>query len=60
MEYILDIDLIEDITIHGKTAEVAKALWADPGIQQTYARSSEFQLNDTAQQYVHPPTSTSP
>lgn len=51
VEYILDIDLIEDITIHGKTAEVAKALWADPGIQQTYARSSEFQLNDTAQHF---------
>ncbi|KAK5581590.1 hypothetical protein ACTA71_008904 [Dictyostelium dimigraforme] len=36
------------------TAELAqdiKALWADPGIQNTFQRSSEFQLNDSAAYY---------
>jgi hypothetical protein len=26
-----------------------KTMWNDPGIQKTFARSSEFQLNDSAQ-----------
>lgn len=28
-----------------------KALWSDPGIKATFARSSEFQLNDSAAYY---------
>jgi len=28
-----------------------KILWQDPGIKQTFARSSEFQLNDSAEYY---------
>jgi len=32
-------------------AEDIKQLWTDPGIQQAYARSSEFQLNDSAAYY---------
>ncbi|KAF2073131.1 hypothetical protein CYY_005547 [Polysphondylium violaceum] len=36
------------------TSELAadiKALWADPGIQTAFSRSSEFQLNDSAAYY---------
>lgn len=32
-------------------AQDIKALWADPGIQQTFSRSAEFQLNDSAAYY---------
>lgn len=28
-----------------------KTLWADPGVKATFARSSEFQLNDSAAYY---------
>jgi hypothetical protein len=31
-----------------KIAESIKALWKDPAIQSTYARSNEFQLSDSA------------
>jgi len=30
-----------------------KTLWNDPGIKQTFARSSEFQLNDSAEYYFN-------
>jgi len=30
-----------------------KILWQDPGIKQTFARSSEFQLNDSAEYYFN-------
>lgn len=32
-------------------AAIIKALWADGGIQQCYARSREYQLNDSAKYY---------
>jgi hypothetical protein len=48
-EFMLGIDLIEDITFPGRIADCAKAIWRDAAIQATYERSAEFQLNDTAQ-----------
>jgi len=32
-------------------AKDIKALWSDPGIKETFTRSSEFQLNDSAEYY---------
>jgi len=34
-------------------AKDIKALWSDPGIKETFSRSSEFQLNDSAEYYFN-------
>jgi len=34
-------------------AQDIKILWADPGIKKTFARSNEFQLNDSAEYYFN-------
>jgi len=34
-------------------AQDVKTLWSDPGIKKTFARSSEFQLNDSAEYYFN-------
>lgn len=39
-------------TIDGLGVELTKdivTLWKDPGIQETFSRSSEYQLNDSAE-----------
>jgi guanine nucleotide-binding protein G(i) subunit alpha len=38
-------------TLTAEIAEDIAALWKDPGIKETYARSAEFQLNDSAGYY---------
>lgn len=38
-------------TLTPEIAADVKALWTDPGIKETYARSAEFQLNDSAGYY---------
>ncbi|PVU93081.1 hypothetical protein BB561_003483 [Smittium simulii] len=36
-----------------EAAEAIKILWADPDVQYCFSRSSEFQLNDSAQYYFN-------
>lgn len=46
---ILDMPVqIEGESIPSDVATAIKALWADSGVQSTFSRSSEFQLNDSA------------
>lgn len=45
-------DLSEETKIDHETAEQIKTLWSDPGIQNAYSRRNEFQLYDSAPQYV--------
>lgn len=33
-------------------ATIMKRLWADAGVQECFSRSREYQLNDSAPQYV--------
>lgn len=34
-------------------ASIMKALWRDPGVQACFARSREYQLNDSAAYYLN-------
>ncbi len=35
--------------LNASMAKDIKALWSDTGIKETFSRSSEFQLNDSAE-----------
>eukprot|EP00732_Lithocolla_globosa_P003804 Lithocolla_globosa_v1_NODE_3206_length_1733_cov_574.271752.p1 type:complete len:354 gc:universal NODE_3206_length_1733_cov_574.271752:137-1198(+) len=52
VQAILDMpNQIEAEVFPKDVAEGIKALWADDGVQQCYARSREYQLNDSAKYY---------
>lgn len=41
-------DSIEEGTMPSELADVIKKLWADSGVQASFERAAEFQLNDSA------------
>lgn len=40
----------DNIELCGKLLKIMKTLWADGGIQESFKRSREYQLNDSAGQ----------
>lgn len=41
-------DSTEDGTMPKELSDVIKSLWKDSGVQATYERAAEYQLNDSA------------
>ncbi|CAH0549765.1 unnamed protein product [Brassicogethes aeneus] len=51
-EYILNIGKEEPVEYTEEYYDNVKTAWADEGVQETFRRSNEFQLIDSAQQYL--------
>lgn len=51
-DFILDHNQqIHQFTLLPEVVKAIKALWADSGVQETFTRSNEYQLNDSASYY---------
>lgn len=48
---VANIDLTEDIELTPELVKYVKNIWDHPATQEAYTRSSEFQLNDTAEYF---------
>eukprot|EP01090_Pellita_catalonica_P020343 TRINITY_DN7231_c0_g1_i3.p1 TRINITY_DN7231_c0_g1~~TRINITY_DN7231_c0_g1_i3.p1 ORF type:complete len:332 (+),score=70.48 TRINITY_DN7231_c0_g1_i3:1137-2132(+) len=50
-DFICDIDLTEDIGLTKEVVKCIKKIWRDESVKEAYSRSSEFQLNDSAEYF---------
>jgi len=48
---VLNADRSQKAALPENLARAIKALWVDPGVQDCYLRSNEYQLNDSARYY---------
>jgi GTPase SAR1 family protein len=51
-QVIISMPRDQEPVVTKEIGEIVSSLWQDPAIKQTFARSSEYQLNDSTQYYI--------